>query len=90
MFDQPAMWTWEAHDPTFNRPLAAPLERCAELLGVDLATLRTVAAEVEPYLRVDGIKVWSLMQLERRLRPEAYGRVRGGYVSRRHTRAKGA
>ena len=23
------------------------------------------------------------MQLERRLRPEAYGRVRGGYLSRR-------
>jgi hypothetical protein len=90
MFDNPAMWTWEAHDPTFSRPLAAPLERCAELLGVDLATLRTVAAEVEPYIRVDGTKVWSLMQLERRLRPEAYGRVRGGYLSRRRARAKRA
>jgi hypothetical protein len=90
MFDKPAMWTWEAHDPTFGRPLAAPLERCAELLGVDLATLRTVAAEVEPYIRVDGTKVWSLMQLERRLRPQAYGRVRGGYLSRRRARAKGA
>jgi hypothetical protein len=90
MFDQPAMWTWEAHDPAFGRPLAAPLERCAELLGVDLATLRQVAAEVEPYIRVDGTKVWSLMQLERRLRPDAYGRVRGGYLSRRRVRAKGA
>jgi hypothetical protein len=90
MFDNPAMWTWEAHDATFNRPLAAPLDRCAELLGVDLATLRTVAAEVEPYIRVDGTKVYSLMQLERRLRPEAYGRVRGGYLSRRRARAKGA
>jgi hypothetical protein len=84
------MWTWEAHDPAFNRPLAASLERCAELLDIDLATLRTVAAEVEPYIRVDGTKVWSLMQLERRLRPEAYGRVRGGYLSRRRARAKGA
>jgi hypothetical protein len=28
-----------------------------QLLGVDLATLRTVAADVEPYLRVDGTKV---------------------------------
>jgi hypothetical protein len=83
MFDQPAMWTWEAHDPAFNRPLAAPLERCTELLGVDLETIRTVAADVEPYVRVDGTKVWSLMQLERRLHPEAYGRVRGGYLSRR-------
>jgi hypothetical protein len=90
MFDQPAMWTWEARDPTFNRPLAAPLERCAELLGVNLETIRTVAAEVEPYVRVDGTKVWSLMQLERRLPPDAYGRVRGGYLSRRRARAKGA
>jgi GNAT superfamily N-acetyltransferase len=29
--------TW--HDPV-DRPVAAPLERCAELLGVDLATVR--------------------------------------------------
>jgi hypothetical protein len=84
------MSTWYANDPTFNRSLAAPLEQCAQLLGVDLDTLRTVAADVEPYLRVDGTKVWSLIQLERRLRPEAYGRVRGGYLSRRRTRAKGA
>jgi hypothetical protein len=73
--------TW--HDPDVGRPIAAPLERCAELLGVDLATVRKAAANVEPYIRVDGTKVWSLMQLERRLRPEAYGRVRGGYVTRR-------
>src|SRR5215211_1720173 len=77
------MSAWDANDPTFGRPLAAPLEQCARLLGVDQATLRTVAADVEPYLRVDGTKVWSLMQLERRLRPETYGRVRGGYLSRR-------
>src|SRR5215211_6075979 len=75
--------TWEADDPAYSRPIAAPLERCAELLGVDLATIQRAAADVKPYLRVDGSKVWSLMQLERRLRPEAYGRVRGGYISRR-------
>jgi hypothetical protein len=80
---------WDANDPTFGRPLAAPLEQCAEMLGVDLATLRTVAADVEPYLRVDGTKVWSLMQLERRLHPEAFGRVRGGYLARRRARATG-
>ena len=45
------MSAWDANDPTFGRPLAAPLEQCAQLLGVDLATLRTVAADVEPYLR---------------------------------------
>ena len=66
-----------------GRPIAAPLERCAELLGVDLVTLRELAAEVEPYIRADGTRIWSLMQLERRLRPEAYGRRRGGYVDRR-------
>jgi hypothetical protein len=75
--------TWEADDPAYSRPIAAPLEKSAELLDVDLATIQRAAADVEPYIRVDGTKVWSLMQLERRLRPEAYGRVRGGYISRR-------
>ena len=77
------MGTWEAEDPAYFRPIAAPLERCAELLGVDLATVRELAAKVEPYLRADGTRIWSLMQLERHLRPDAYGRVRGGYVTRR-------
>jgi hypothetical protein len=79
--------TWEADDPAYARPIAAPLERCAELLGVDLATIREAAAHVQPYVRVDGTKVWSLMQLERQLRPQAYGRVRGGYIARRRVRA---
>jgi hypothetical protein len=55
--------TW--HDPDLGRPIAAPLDRCAELLGVGLATIQELAANVEPYIRVDGTKVWSLMQLER-------------------------
>jgi hypothetical protein len=58
-----------------------------ELLGVDLATVRELAANVEPYLRADGTRIWSLMQLERQLRPEAYGRRRGGYLDRRRTSA---
>ena len=37
-------------------------------------------------LRADGTRIWSLMQLERQLRPEAYGRRRGGYLDRRRTR----
>jgi hypothetical protein len=82
----PSMQTWEAHDPTLTRPVAAPLERCAELLGVDLTAVRQAAAHVEPYVRVDGTKVWSLTQLERQLRPDAYGRVRGGYIARRRLR----
>jgi hypothetical protein len=42
-----------------------------------------LAAKVEPYIRADGTRIWSLMQLERQLRPEAYGRRRGGYLDRR-------
>jgi hypothetical protein len=75
--------TW--HDPDLGRPIAAPLERCAELLGVDLATIQEAAANVEPYVRADGTRIWSLMQLERQLRPEAYGRRRGGYLNHRRT-----
>jgi hypothetical protein len=59
--------TW--HDPDEGRPIAAPLEQCAELLGVDLATVHELAANVEPYLRADGTRIWSLMQLERQLGP---------------------
>ena len=73
--------TWQ--DAGLGRPIAAPLEQCAELLGVDLATVRELAAELEPYVRADGTRIWSLTQLERQLRPEAYGRRRGGYVDRR-------
>jgi hypothetical protein len=76
--------TW--HDLDVGRPIAAPLARCAELLDVDLATIYQAAANVEPYFRADGIRNWSLMQLERQLRPEVYGRRRGGYLDRRRTR----
>ena len=84
------MQAWEAHDPTLTRPIAAPLERCAEFLCVDLTTVREAAARVQPYVRIDGTKVWSLMQLERHLRPDAYGRVRGGYIARRRSQATDA
>jgi hypothetical protein len=66
--------TWQ--DPDLGRPIAAPLERCAELLGVDLATVGELASKVEPYVPADGTRIWSLMELERQLRPEAYGRHR--------------
>ena len=78
------MGRWQ--DLDLGRPIAAPLERCAELLGVDLATAGELASRVEPYIRSDGIELWSLMLLERQLRPEAYGRRRGGYLDRRRTR----
>jgi hypothetical protein len=73
-----------------GRPIAAPLERCAELLGIDLATIREATANVEPYVRADGTRIWSLMQLERQLRPEVYRRRRGGYLGRRRTTATDA
>jgi hypothetical protein len=76
--------TW--HDPDLSRPIAAPLQRCAQLLGVDLATIQEAAANVEPYIRADGTRIWSLMQLERQLRPEVYAHRRGGYLDRRRTR----
>ena len=82
------MGTW--HDLNLGRPIAAPLEQCAELLGVDLATVRELATKVEPYIRADGASIWSLMQLERQLRPEAYGRRRGGYLDRRRIPAADA
>jgi hypothetical protein len=63
--------TW--HDPDLGRPIATPLHRCAQLLSVDLDTIQEAAASIEPYLRTDGTRIWSLMRLERQLRPEAYG-----------------
>jgi hypothetical protein len=33
--------------------------------------------------RADCARIWSLTQLERQLRPEAYARRRGGYLDRR-------
>jgi hypothetical protein len=73
-----------------TRPIVAPLERCAEFLGVDVATVRDAAAHVEPSVRVDATTVWSLMQRERRLRPDAYGRVRSGYIARQRPQATDA
>jgi hypothetical protein len=81
------MPAWPAQTPTVPRPIAAPLDRCAELLGVDLATIQQAATHVQPYLRVDGTKVWSLMQLRRQLRPDADGQARGGDIARRPARA---
>jgi hypothetical protein len=52
-----------------------------QLLRVDLATVREAAANVEPYIRADGTRIWSLMQLERQLRPEAYRRRRAAILT---------
>jgi hypothetical protein len=93
----PGMYrAWEAQDPDPSRPIAAPLERCAELLGVDLTTIQRAAEHVEPYLRADGApglkphaasKSLSVENLERQLHPEAFTqRWSGGYITRRRTK----
>jgi hypothetical protein len=43
---QPALTREQEAD--LGRPMAAPLERCAELLGVDLATICAAAANLQP------------------------------------------
>jgi hypothetical protein len=48
-----------------------------------LADIQEAAANVEPYICADGTRVWSLMQLERQLRPKLYRRRRGGFLDRR-------
>jgi hypothetical protein len=53
--------------PDQGRPVAAPLERCAALLGRPLAEVEQAATVVEPYWRSDGAAVWSLLHLERAL-----------------------
>jgi hypothetical protein len=86
----PGMRTREGTTFHPSRPLAAPLDRCAELLGVDPATARKVTADGEPYVRADGTKVWSLLQLGRQLHPEAFvRRWAGGYLTRRRAHAAG-
>jgi hypothetical protein len=59
--------------PDSGRPVAAPLERCAELLGVEPVTVERAARSVEPYWRADGRPVWSLAQLARVLGRRAAG-----------------
>jgi hypothetical protein len=76
--------TW--HDPDLGPADRGAAGAVAELLGVDLAAIHEAATTVEPYRRADGTRIWSLMQLERQLRPEAYCRRRGGYLDRRRTR----
>jgi hypothetical protein len=43
--------------PSVSSRIAAPLEQCGELLGVDLATLREAATNVKPYVRADGTRI---------------------------------
>jgi hypothetical protein len=49
------------------------MDRRGPEIGVELPTVRKAAAKVEPYVRAHGVKVWSLTQLERQFRFEAFG-----------------
>jgi hypothetical protein len=40
-----------------GRPIAAPLQRCTQPLGVDLATICTAATNVAAYLGADGTRI---------------------------------
>ena len=75
--------TYESKDDAGHKFWVARYGRYAIRIDVDLAVVSRAAANVEPYLRADGTRIWSLMQLERQLRPEAYQRRRGGYLDRR-------
>ena len=81
----------EVDQDIITQACSSPARFHQPLLEVPLCRLQPgrpqLAANVEPYIRADGTKVWSLMQLERQLQPEAYRRRRGGYIDRRRTRS---
>ena len=52
-------------------PIAAPLVRVAELLGVDLAEVTEAAERVAPYITADGQRLWSVKLIERAIDPNA-------------------
>jgi hypothetical protein len=52
-------------------PIAAPLARVAELLGVDLAEVTEAAERVAPYITADGRRLWSVKLIERAIDPDA-------------------
>jgi hypothetical protein len=69
-----SLWQWGPTRPGLGRPIAAPLERCAQ---------SCFASTWPPSAS------WP-HAAERQRRPEAYGRRRGGYLDRRRTLAADA
>jgi hypothetical protein len=74
---------WVAAEHGWSRPVAAPLERCAELLGVTVDQLAPHAARIEPYQHAGGYPCWSLALLERALWPERFAQPPGKTRRRR-------
>jgi hypothetical protein len=52
-------------------PIAAPLERVAKLLRVDLGVVTEAAERVAPYITADGRSLWSVKLIERAIDPDA-------------------
>ena len=52
-------------------PIAAPLERVAKLLRVDLGVVTEAAERVAPYISADGRSLWSVKLIERAIDPDA-------------------
>jgi hypothetical protein len=65
-------------------PVAASVQRCAELLHVDQVDVEAAAATLEPYTAADGTPKWSVRRLAALLRvaPPRYrpfkGSIRAG------------
>jgi hypothetical protein len=51
-----AVPTWGPNDLDFGRPIAAPLRQCADLLGVDVPTIRGLAANAAAPARAYGTR----------------------------------
>jgi hypothetical protein len=69
-----------------SQPVAATLERAAELLGQDLAAVEQAAAGLEPYRHADGTLRWSVRALAVTLGLERR-RTRSGTGAKRKTGA---
>jgi hypothetical protein len=59
-------------------PIAAPLERVAKLLRIDLAEVTAAAERVAPYITADGRRLWSVKLIERAIDPNARPWLRHG------------
>jgi hypothetical protein len=59
-------------------PIAAPLERVAKLLRVDLADVTAAAERIAPYITANGQRLWSVKLIERAIDPDARPWLRRG------------
>jgi hypothetical protein len=67
-------------------PIAAPLERVAKLLRVDLGVVAEAAEQVAPYITADGRSLWSVKLIERAIDPDGGLGSTGGRPNGRRRR----